>query len=130
MRIEGAIATMGMVAQQETPTQPPAQGSAANNVIQAAAQAQQTTQQGDGAKPVGSQFLNKAVQQVGHILTQFDEGIEFKIHKDATNTSTIIVAVVDRSTGKVIREIPSEKFIDMIAQFQKQLSGLMVDENR
>lgn len=50
----------------------------------------------------------------------------FGIH-DATNRVTI--KIVDRSTKEVIKELPPEKTLDMIAKVW-ELAGLMVDERR
>ena len=50
----------------------------------------------------------------------------FGIH-EATNRVTI--KIVDRSTKEVIKELPPEKTLDMIAKAW-ELAGLMVDERR
>ncbi|NLM70138.1 MAG: flagellar protein FlaG, partial [Firmicutes bacterium] len=57
----------------------------------------------------------------------FDRGLEFTIHED---TNRIMVRVVDRSdhnNEEVIREIPPEKILDMIAAFMDMI-GLLVDQ--
>ena len=51
---------------------------------------------------------------------------EFGIH-DATNRVTI--KIVDKDTQEVIREVPPEKTLDMIAKVW-ELAGLLVDEKR
>lgn len=125
MRIEGAIAITGMVTQQ--PTQFDAQHQ--RNQAQIAsipADAQEAARRGTDAKPVGDQLLEQAVDQVEKLVNTFNESIQFKVHKE---TKATIITVVNREDGEVIREIPSEKFLDMIALFQKQLSGLLVDTN-
>lgn len=126
MHIEGAIATAGMISQQANPvdTQPQRDRAPA---AQVAPQAPQTLQQGDNAHAVGQQMLSQAVSQVSKILETFSQTTEFKIHKDTKST---IVTVVDKETGEVLREFPSEKFLDLVAMFQQQLSGLLVDTNR
>ena len=50
----------------------------------------------------------------------------FGIH-DETNRVTI--KLVDKDTKKVIREIPPEKTLDMIAKVW-ELAGILVDEKR
>ncbi|MNL52454.1 flagellar protein FlaG [compost metagenome] len=72
-------------------------------------------------------MLAQAVDQVEQLMTTFNESLRFKIHEDTKRT---IITVVNQDTGELIREIPSEKFLDLVALFQKQLSGLLVDENR
>lgn len=127
MRIEGAIATAGAVSQlSNTPVDQQAQRDRAQLAAIPLA-AQQSAEQGDDAKPVGKQMLAQAVDQVDQLMTTFNESLRFKVHEDTKRT---VITVVNQDTGEVIREIPSEKFLDLVAMFQKQLSGLLVDENR
>ena len=55
-----------------------------------------------------------------------NKAFEYSIHK-ATNQ--IMVKVIDKDTNEVIREIPSEKILDMVAKMW-ELNGLFVDERR
>ena len=126
MRIEGAIVTAGMVSQQANPVDTQPQRDHAHTA-QVTPQTPQQMQPTDGTQAVGHQMLSQAVSQVSQLMDTFSESTEFKIHKE---TNTTIVMVVDKHTGKVIREFPSEKFLDLVAMFQKQLSGLLVDTNR
>lgn len=50
----------------------------------------------------------------------------FKYHED---TNRISITVTDSDTDEVIREIPPEKALDMLAKAW-ELAGLMVDERR
>jgi len=38
-----------------------------------------------------------------------------------------MVTLVNRETGEIIRQIPPEKLLDMVARF-RELAGLFVDE--
>ncbi|HEY9854711.1 MAG TPA: flagellar protein FlaG [Stenomitos sp.] len=125
MRIEGAIAISGMVTQQSNQVDAQNQRSQAQ-IASIPADAQEAARRGADAKPVGDQLLEQAVGQVEQLVNTFNEGITFKVHKE---TKATIISVVNRDNGEVIRQIPSEKFLDMIAMFQKQLSGLLVDTN-
>lgn len=127
MRIEGAIATSGAVSHQMT---------GADSVTrQDRDRIQQEKTQQHGAshphekpgetKAAGERLLATAVQQTQEIVHAFDKQVTFDIHKDTHST---IIRVVNHSTGEVVREIPAEKFLDMLASFQKQLTGLFVDE--
>ncbi|KYO64102.1 flagellar protein FlaG [Thermovenabulum gondwanense] len=49
---------------------------------------------------------------------------EFDIHEA---TKRVIVRVIDKTTDKVVSEIPPEKFLDLIADIWKQV-GLIVDK--
>jgi len=125
MRIEGAIVLTGMAAQQTSQSDTQSQRSQAQ-IASIPANAQEAARRGPDAKPVGDQQLAQAVDQVEQLVNTFNESIQFRVHKDTNRT---IISVVNRDDGEVIREIPSEKFLDMIAMFQKQLSGLLVDTN-
>ncbi|MBO9542444.1 flagellar protein FlaG [bacterium] len=127
MRIEGAIVAANAVSHLgNTPVDQQAQRdrAQAGNLPLAA---QQSAEQGDDARPVGKHMLAQAVGQVEQLMATVNESLRFKVHEDTNRT---IITVVNQDTGEVLREIPSEKFLDLVAMFQKQLSGLLVDENR
>lgn len=127
MRIEGLIAITGAASPQLVGSEQVARPDRERiqqekGQQQAAAQASEQTAE---KKATGEKFLATAVQQAQELLHAFDRGVRFDVHKE---THTTIVRVVNNDTGEVIREIPSEKFLDMLASFQKQLAGLFVDE--
>jgi flagellar protein FlaG len=53
-----------------------------------------------------------------------DTGVSFKLHK---GTGTMMIQIIDHSTGKVIKEIPPEKILDSVAQIWK-VAGIKVDQ--
>lgn len=63
------------------------------------------------------EHANKSLEGV---YTQF----EFSIHE---KTREIMVKVIDRETGDVIREIPPEKILDIVAKMW-ELAGILIDE--
>ncbi|MDE5873953.1 MAG: flagellar protein FlaG [Lachnospiraceae bacterium] len=67
--------------------------------------------------------LNKQVSQPNIIKhTQ----LSFKYHEE---TNRISITVTDSDTDEVIREIPPEKALDMLAKAW-EIAGLLVDEKR
>lgn len=68
--------------------------------------------------------IKKAVEQLNRNMTH-SEAI-FGIH-EATNRVTI--KIVDKDTKEVIKELPPEKTLDMIAKVW-ELAGMLVDEKR
>ena len=72
-----------------------------------------------------NQKIRSAVAEMSKQMTSNTEAV-FGIH-EATNTVTI--KIVDRDSKKVIKEIPPEKTLDMIAKVW-ELAGIMVDEKR
>ncbi|MNT08269.1 flagellar protein FlaG [compost metagenome] len=73
---------------------------------------------------VSEAALNKSVEAVNRAFSRADEHLSFKVHKE---TNRIMVRLVDGKTEQVIREFPSEKFLDLVADLMK-LAGLQVDE--
>ena len=68
--------------------------------------------------------IRKAVEKMNKSMSN-SEAI-FGIH-DATNRVTI--KIVDKETKEVLKEIPPEKTLDMIAKAW-ELAGILVDEKR
>ena len=78
--------------------------------------------EGDKAVDVGQlqDFVNRLNLMLE--LTWYD--LRFRIH-DATHE--IMVQVVNRDTGEVVREIPPKKILDMWAEM-KRLIGMLMDK--
>ncbi|MEN3184051.1 MAG: flagellar protein FlaG [Atribacterota bacterium] len=76
----------------------------------------------------GEQFsleeLPKVVERMNTIMEALSIEARFSIHEP---THTVIVTLVNRDTGEIIRQIPPEKLLDMVARF-RELVGLFVDE--
>lgn len=86
-------------------------------------------QEGGEKEEKPSAFLDlKKLREFGEVLRSlfevFNLELRFKIHEP---TREIIARIVNRETGEVIREIPPEKFLDMVAKLQ-ELAGILVDE--
>ena len=126
MRIEGVIATTGMASQQLTDSsvqknEKPADAQMRQPMTPAQQQASEDT------KAAGVRLLPEAVKQLEQIVHAFDRNLKFRVHED---TRAVMVQVLNTETDEVVREFPSEQILDMVAMFQKQLSGLFVDKLR
>ena len=71
-----------------------------------------------------TEALKKAVDEINS-KAKYSEA-QFAVHE---GTNRIMVKIVDKSTKEVIKELPPEKTLDMIAKAW-ELAGLMVDEKR
>ena len=69
--------------------------------------------------------IRKAVAEMSKKMISNTEAI-FGIHEE---TNTVTIKLVDKDTRKVIKEIPPEKTLDMIAKIW-ELAGILVDEKR
>lgn len=68
--------------------------------------------------------IRKAVETLNKNMSH-SEAV-FGIHED---TNRVTIKIVDRYTKEVIKELPPEKTLDMIAKVW-ELAGMMVDEKR
>ncbi len=75
-------------------------------------------------KEVTSEQVKSAVDNINNQLRR--TSCSFKYHEE---TNRISITVRDKDTDEVIREIPPEKALDMIAKAW-ELAGLVVDEKR
>jgi len=73
---------------------------------------------------VGNEQQVQQLENVIRALQGPEKSFEISVHK-ATNV--IMVKVFDKQTGDLIREIPSEKILDVAADMMK-LNGLIFDE--
>lgn len=67
--------------------------------------------------------LDKAMEQLRNSLPNAEA--RYDIHEE---TNRIMIKLVDKDTNEVIREIPDEKILDIIAKCQ-QVSGVLVDHS-
>lgn len=97
--------------------------------VEASVREPELQEKGSEGKATSSVFLDpKKLRELGGVLKSlfevFNLELRFKIHEP---TKEIIARIVNRETGEVIREIPPEKFLDMVAKLQ-ELAGVFVDE--
>jgi len=91
-----------------------AQNNAQNQASEQGAQQQASNEQ-----------IRKVVDELNRKINANTEAV-FGMH-EATNRVTI--KIVDKSTKEVIREVPPEKTLDMIAKVW-EIAGILVDEKR
>lgn len=68
--------------------------------------------------------LEKAVKESNKLIFRENSHFEFKIHE---RTGRMLVKLVDTETDEVIKEIPPEKILDLVASIW-DLVGILVDE--
>jgi flagellar protein FlaG len=87
---------------------------------------QETKAVGDKDKQASTdeQELEKEVKKLNESVELIHKQFKYKIHKD---TNRLMIQVIDSETSKVIKEIPPEKILDMVAKIEKMIV-LIVDE--
>lgn len=73
---------------------------------------------------VSDEQLIKAIEKANKALEGRTTTLNISVHE---KTKQIMVKVLDRETGEIIREVPPEKTLDFIAKVW-EMAGLLVDE--
>ncbi|AEV70510.1 flagellar protein FlaG [Acetivibrio clariflavus] len=75
---------------------------------------------------VSEEEVLEAIEKANKAIVGSKRQFEFSIHE---KTKQIMVKVIDAETQEIIREIPPEKILDMVAKMW-ELAGILVDERR
>ena len=68
--------------------------------------------------------ISEELKKINDRLTNKNINLEFKMHQ---RTHRIYVEMVDKTTKKVVKEIPSKKMLDMIGRIWDEM-GIAVDK--
>ena len=82
--------------------------------------------EGKELQEVSADKVKDAISEINKKIAPTQTECSFKYHE---KTHRISITVKDKETDKVIREIPPEKTLDMIAK-TLELAGILVDEKR
>lgn len=141
MTYQGSSST----AEMKVETQPKVEASqvaAASDALAAETTAINTKQTGSEGNQSGNQNANQNMGQAAQVAeqqnAQLKKAVE-DINRKANNseaifgihekTNRLTIKIVDKDTKEVIKELPPEKTLDMIAKVW-EMAGLMVDERR
>ena len=85
----------------------------------------------EGQAKANEEFIDKNNEKVKKAVNELNKNMtnsiaQFGIHE---GTNRITIKIVDKDTKEVIKELPPEKTLDMIAKAW-ELAGIMVDERR
>lgn len=75
-------------------------------------------------KPLSEDKIISTIEKANKEFTAFDRRFEFSIHE---STKQIMVKIIDVNTNEIIRELPPEKVLDIVAKRWKE-AGIIVDE--
>lgn len=73
---------------------------------------------------VGEEQLIRTIEQAVKSLQGPQTTLEISIHE---KTHDIMVKVLNKDTGELIREVPREKTLDLVAKMM-EIAGILVDE--
>lgn len=131
MKIEGAIAASAAISTNVLTTEGATGLQRERTNVESARQQAHDNPSGatiaTAQRAVGAKLLSTAVESVEKMLNELNENLSLKIFKDGKR---MVVKVIDTATGETKREIPADHFLDMMDTFEKQISGLFVDEQQ
>lgn len=76
--------------------------------------------------PIADKVIIQAIERANKAISGANREFRFAIHD---KTKQIMIKVIDSDTKEVIREIPPEKTLDMVAKMW-EMAGIVVDEKR
>ena len=114
--------------EKETTTSDPAVSAAAASQIQTPQVNKADAKDASSGEEKDKQPTDKQIRDAVKEINKNANGTEavFGIHE---KTNRVTIKIVDKKTKDVIKEVPAEKTLDMIAKAW-ELAGLMVDEKR
>ena len=131
------VQAQGSVTQRPQPPVQTERPANSESSVQAAEQVDKTTAIVENAQEKGhadseqgreqqasAEQIRKAVEKLNKSMAN-SEAV-FGIHED---TQRVTIKIVDRKTKEVIKELPPEKTLDMIAKVW-EMAGILVDERR
>lgn len=68
--------------------------------------------------------LDNAIEVANKVISGKNERFEFKLHE---RTGRMMVKLIDNETDEIVKEIPQEKMLDLVASIW-DLVGILVDE--
>ena len=122
--VKPEVTTEGQTVQYDTP-QVDAKTLSVSKAQEGNAEENQNGQDGGNQ---GGQLSNEMIRDAMKELNKKSTSVtaEFGIHEE---TNRITIKMVDKKTKEVIKELPPEKMLDMIARVW-EYAGLIVDEKR
>lgn len=81
-------------------------------------------------KPVNTEALTEAIELANKVMELTDRHLVFKMHEKSGRVQVSVVETGSQGE-KVIRQIPSDKMLEMAAQFRESMheaAGLLLNE--
>ena len=85
---------------------------------------QDKEQNEDGNQENRNKLIKKNIEEASDNIEIENKRLEFSIHKE---TNQIMIKVIDNNTQQLIREVPPEKILDIMAKMI-EVSGNIIDK--
>lgn len=113
-----------VVSQASTVEAPPTMETTVTNGQQRDVDVQQAATSTEQTQPGDKKKVEAISAAMNHFVQLMNADLQFSVHE---KTGRVMVKLVDESTKEVLKEIPSEEFLDMVAKIQEYV-GMMIDK--
>lgn len=79
-----------------------------------------------GELPISEKIIVEAIERANKAIIGSKREFRYSIHEP---TNEVMIKVLNSDNGEVVREIPPEKILDLVAKLC-ELAGVLVDERR
>ncbi|MBB6632588.1 flagellar protein FlaG [Cohnella thailandensis] len=73
---------------------------------------------------IGEEQVYRAIEKAVKAMQGPETSVEMRVHE---KTHAVMIKVVNKETGELIREIPPEKTLDVVAKMM-EIAGIIIDE--
>lgn len=77
--------------------------------------------------PVSEKIAIKAIEEANKKISVANRRFEYSVHE---KSKAIMIKVIDTDTNEIVKEIPPEKVLDIVAKMWELVGGVFVDERR
>ena len=102
--------------------------SAIDDVKKSSSQAKQYQSNADTAtqqqQPLEREQLEKVAQQLQDFMGEMNRSLQFQVDEDSGRD---VIKVLDKSTGDVIKQYPSEEVLSLVSKLS-ETAGLLIDQ--
>jgi flagellar protein FlaG len=81
----------------------------------------------NGVQPPSPEQLKVAADNINQAMQQANQNLEFEFSMD-TDTKKTVVKVVDKQTGELVRQIPSEETVAIARSIDKFQRSLLLNQ--
>lgn len=92
--------------------------------IQGTSESNQSNFEGERRFTPSEKQVQEAVDSTNKELEKLQTNLRFSVHKQ---TKQIMIKIIDSNTKEVIKELPPEKLLDMVASMMER-AGLIIDK--
>lgn len=85
---------------------------------------QSNTQKNNAEQPLERDQLEKMAQQLQEFMGEMNRSLQFQVDEESGRD---VIKVIDKSSGDVIKQYPSEEVLDLVAKLS-ETAGFLIDQ--